>query len=452
MVHKHTICLAMLSTIFAISPTDGHAQSTSFTKSAHNGLARQTAQNAKLATAIQQGDDWSRFRGPQGDGESASTDLPVTWSGDRNVAWKIELPGAGSSSPIVWKDHIYLTCYTGYFVPGEDGGSLNDLQRLLVCLNRADGSILWSKAVKARLPEEEQIRDHGYAANTPLADDDCVYAFFGKSGVYAFDHDGNELWQAGVGRGTDRWGTSASPTLHGDLLLINASVESESLLALDRRTGEEVWRVDGINEAWNTPMVVTTGDGDEEIVIATRGKIYGIAPSTGERLWSCDTDITWYMVPSAVVNDGIVIYLGGRSGTAALAVRTGGRGDVTETHRLWTSNKGSNVTSPVLRDGVVYWMHEKLGIAYAAHADSGELIYEERVQRAGQVYASAILAGDRIYYVNRSGRTFVVAAKPTFELLATNDLSDGSLFNASPAVDGDRLLIRSDKYLYCIGE
>lgn len=157
------------------------------------------------------------------------------------------------------------------------------------------------------------------------------------------------------------------------------------------------------------------------------------------------------MVPSVVAADGVVYVLGGRSGTASLAVKTGGHGDVTATHRLWTSNKGSNVTSPVFQDGHLYWMHEQLGIAYCAKADSGDLAYEERMNRAGQVYASSLLADGRVYHLTRSGRTFVVAAKPEFELLATNDLNDGSVFNASPAVTGTQLLIRSDKLLYCVG-
>jgi outer membrane protein assembly factor BamB len=157
------------------------------------------------------------------------------------------------------------------------------------------------------------------------------------------------------------------------------------------------------------------------------------------------------MVPSAVAAHGTVYVLGGRSGTAALAVRTGGRGDVTASHRLWTSKKGSNVTSPVYHDDYLYWMHEKLGIAYCARAATGEVVYEQRMNRGGQVYASALLADGHVYYLNRSGRTFVVTAQPTFELVSTNDLRDGSLFNASPAVTGRRLLLRSDKFLYCIG-
>ena len=144
--------------------------------------------------------------------------------------------------------------------------------------------------------------------------------------------------------------------------------------------------------------------------------------------------------------------MGGRSGTAALAVRGGGRGDVTKTHRLWTGQKGSNVTSPVFHDGYLYWMNDQRGIAYCALASTGEVVYEQRLDRAGQVYASALLAEGRIYYLTRDGKTIVVAAKPEFEQLSSSDLRDGSIFDASPAVDGSRLLIRSGKYLYCIGQ
>jgi len=415
------------------------------------GESRQNP-SAKIVPVEGSEDDWPRFRGPGGMGVSQAEGLPVTWSENENIAWKTPLPGAGASSPIVFGERIYLTSYTGYLVPGESGGSLDDLERHLICLQRDDGTIQWDTSVKAQLPEEDQIRDHGYAGNTPAADAERVYAFFGKTGVFAFNHQGDEVWQADVGSGTSGWGTSASPVLYEDLVFINASVESESLIALDRKTGREKWRAEGIREAWNTPVLVETASGDEELVIATHGKVFGFEPDTGERLWSCDTDITWYMVPSLVAADGIVYVLGGRSGTAALAVRTGGRGDVTNTHRLWTSKKGSNVTSPIYHESRLYWMHEKIGIAYCANAKSGELVYQKRLSGAGQVYASALLADGKIYYTNRSGRTFVVAAKPEFELLATNELRDGSQFNASPAVAGKQLLIRSDKYLYCIGE
>ena len=395
--------------------------------------------------------DWSRFRGPTGDGV-ATGDLPLTWGTDQNIRWKTPLPGPGASSPVVWNDRIYLTCYTGYGTPSEPGGSLEDLNRHLMAFHRKDGKLFWDKAIPAKLPEEKTIRDHGYAANTPAADADGVYVFLGKTGVFAFDHEGQELWNADVGQSSHNWGTSSSPLIYKDLLIINASVESRSLVALNRKTGEEVWRTDGIKEAWNTPVVVQSPEGREELIICIHGKVLAFNPTDGEQLWSCDTDITWYMVPTPVERDGVLYVLGGRSGTTSLAVKTGGTGDVTATHRLWTNNKGSNVSSPIYKDGHLYWMNDQRGIAYCAKAESGELVYEERVDRAGQIYSSPILVDDRIYYSNRSGKTFVIAAKPEFELLQTNDLRDGGQFNGSPAVDGDNLLIRSDQFLYCIGQ
>ena len=398
------------------------------------------------------GGDWPCFRGPGGMGVSEMTGLPLTWDADSNVVWKTALPGPGASSPITFGDQIYLTCYSGYFVPGEPGGSVEQLERHLIALRRDTGEIVWDKAVAAKLPEEGSIRDHGYAASTAVADADRVYAFFGKTGVFAFDHRGNQLWQADVGSNTNGWGTAASPLLYEDTVIINASVESESLVALDRKTGDEKWLASGIGESWNTPVIVTADSGRSELVVARHGNVLAFDPETGASLWSCETDIGWYMVPTGVAEDGVVYYLGGRSGTTALAVRAGGSGDVTATHRLWTGRHGSNVTSPIYLDGHLYWMSEKLGIAYCAKADTGRLVYEQRLERTGQVYASPVLAEGRIYYLTRDGQTCVLAAKPEFEQLAVNRLEDGSRFDGSPAVDGDRLLIRSGKFLYCLGK
>ncbi len=396
--------------------------------------------------------DWPQFRGPGGMGISDATGLPVSWSASENLAWKTAMPGPGASSPIVHGDRIYLTCYTGYFIPGEPAGDIAQLKRHLIAVQRTDGKIIWNQAVAAKLPEEATIRDHGYAASTPAADDERVYVFFGKSGVIAFDHSGKQLWQADVGAKTNGWGSGASPVLYKDLLIINASVESQSLVALDKRTGKEIWRAQGIKEAWNTPLVVAAASGRQEAVVAMAGSVAAFDPDSGKPLWSCKSDIRWYMVPSVVADRGVVYCLGGRSGVTALAVRAGGSGDVTRSHRLWTSDKGSNVSSPVYHDGHLYWMHEQRGVAFCAKAESGEIVYEQQLARAGQVYASALLADGRLYYVTRDGTTFVLAAKPSFQQIARNELGDRSIFNGSPAVDGQRLLLRSDTYLYCVGK
>lgn len=394
---------------------------------------------------------WPRFRGPTGMGTSSSEGLPLQWGVSENVVWKTPLPGSGTSSPITFGPHIYLTSYTGYLVPGEPGGSPEELERHLIALDRESGEIVWQQSVTAKLPEEERIRDHGFAANTVAADEDGVVAFLGKSGVVAFDHEGDRRWRADVGTDTSGWGTAASPLLYDDMVIVNASVESESLIALDRGTGEPRWRAGGIREAWNTPIMVTADSGREELVVARHGDVMAFDPDTGDPLWTCETGITWYMVPTAVASDGVVYFLGGRSGTAALAVRAGGRGDVTDTHRLWTSDAGSNVPSPIYHDGHLYYINQNGNIAYCADAETGELIYQERLQRFGPVYASPVMAEGRIYYVSREGKTLVLAAKPEFEELARNELSDGSRFDASTAVDRHRLLLRSGKFLYCLG-
>lgn len=396
--------------------------------------------------------DWPQFRGLGGQGVSDVKGLPVAWNGKQNIIWKTELPGPGTSSPIIVGSRIFLTCYSGYNVPQQPRGDMDKLKLHVVCLNCDSGKIQWNKEVAPKLPEQATIREeHGYATSTPVADGERLYVFFGKSGVYAFDFTGKRIWQADVGAGLNGWGSAASPILHGDLVIVNASVESEALVALDKMTGKEIWRAKGIKESWNTPLIVTNQDGKEELVVAVFGKILGICPATGEQLWSCETDIGWYMVPSLVAHDGIVYCIGGRSG-GSLAVRTGGKGDVTKTHRLWTGKKGSNVSSPVFHDGHIYWMHDNLGIAYCAEAKSGKICYEERVEGGvGQVYASPVLADGKLYYVSRVGRTFILAASPKYERLAVNDLSDGSTFNASPAISKNRLYLRSNRFLYCVG-
>ncbi|MBX3442094.1 MAG: PQQ-binding-like beta-propeller repeat protein [Planctomyces sp.] len=393
--------------------------------------------------------DWIGFRGPSGLGAATVANLPVEWSRDSGVLWTAEI-GPGGSSPTLFGDSIYITAYRGYAEPGQPG-RMEDLERRLIRLDRTTGRERWAVSTKAQLPEEESIRDeHGYATSTPAVDSDAVYVFYGKSGVRAFSHAGAELWQADVGNGLNGWGSAASPVLFEDLVIINASVESESLRALDRRTGEERWRAGEIRESWNTPIVIQSPEGRAELVVAVVGKILAFDPRTGQPLWSCDTDIGWYMAPGLVAAEGVVYCIGGRSG-GALAVRAGGSGDVTRTHRVWTGTKGSNVSSPLIHEGHLYWAHDQLGIAYCAEAATGRIVYEQRLPRAGQVYPSPVLGDGRIYFTSRSGTTFVIPAAPRFELLAANSLEDRSLFHASPALEDGRIYIRSDRTLYCIG-
>jgi hypothetical protein len=401
------------------------------------------------------GTDWPQFRGPNGAGRSDARGVPLTWSDNQNVAWKTPLPGPGASSPIVHSNRIFLTCFTGFAVSSSDAGEMSNLKRHLLCLNLTDGKIIWNTNVPAELPEQERIREnHGYASSTPVTDGERVYAFFGKSGVFAFDYSGKQLWRASVGSKLNGWGSATSPVLHKDLLLVNASVESDSLVALDKRTGKEVWRAPGVKESWHAPALVTAPDGKTEVVAAMIRKIAAFDADTGQPLWHCDTGINWYMCPTPVMQDGIVYSIGGRNPNGGLAVRSGGRGDVTGSHVIWKVNKGSNVPSPILHDGHLYFAHENLGIIYCVNAKNGEVVYEERLSPSpGQFYASPVLADGRIYFTARGGKTVVVAANPKFEQLAENVLESGrGTFNATPALAGNRLLLRSNRFLYCFAE
>jgi hypothetical protein len=199
------------------------------------------------------------------------------------------------------------------------------------------------------------------------------------------------------------------------------------------------------------PQIIET-KGKAEIVMAMAGKVVGIDPGSGKVVWTCNSDIGWYMVPTPVGHDGVVFCLGGRSGVASLAVRAGGRGDVTASHRIWKSTKGSNVASPIYHAGHLYWMHDSQGIAYCADAKTGEIVYDERIGGGSGVYASPVMADGRIYYTERSGRTLVVAAEPKFKLLAQNTLGKRITVNASPAVSDGRLLMRVEQTLYCISD
>ncbi|MCH7687240.1 MAG: PQQ-like beta-propeller repeat protein, partial [Planctomycetes bacterium] len=226
-------------------------------------------------SSVSSAGDWRQFRGPGGLGVSNEPNLPTRWSDTENLLWKPKMPGAGSSSPIVLGDRVYLTCYSGFGVNRRDPGNMEDLRRHIVCVNRADGMIVWNKTILPKLPESERVRDHGYAAPTPATDGEYLYLFFGKSGVYKFDLNGNQIWDTEVGSGTHGWGCGTSPVLYQNLVIVNASVESRSLVALDKQSGEEVWRAPGMRASWNTPILVDVKGGKQELVVSVRGSILG---------------------------------------------------------------------------------------------------------------------------------------------------------------------------------
>ena len=398
--------------------------------------------------------DWAGFRGPGGLGVSAETGLPVEWSAQKNILWKLPLPGPGASSPVVVGRRVFVTCYSGYALDAKEPGAMKELKRHILCANLGNGKILWKKEIEPQLPEHKYEGEgsyHGYAASTPASDGERLFVFFGKSGVFCFDLDCKQLWHAYVGKGTNGWGSGASPILYKNLLIVNASVESGTMVALDKLTGKEVWKAPGISAAWNTPLLTTGPTKAIELVISVHKKIVSLNPDTGKELWHAD-GVDRYVCPSVVAHDGVIYAIGG--GHTSLAVRTGGQGDVTETHGLWRMQKGSNVGSPIYHEGHLYWASESNGLVHCQEAATGRFVYSERLSPAsGRIYASPVLVDGKLYYVSQEHGAYVVAAQPKFQQLAHNVIEDDkSRTNASPAVADGRFLLRTDRCLYCIGK
>ena len=401
------------------------------------------------------GGDWTQFRGPGGGGIAEATNLPTAWDAQKNIVWKTELPGLGTSSPVILGTRIYLTCYSGYGESIKKPGDMQDLMRHLVCLDRQSGKILWTKDFTPKLPESKYRSGndsrHGYASSTLATDGKRLYAFFGISGVYGFDLDGNTLWHTDVGSGTHGWGSGTSPLLYKNLVIVNASIESESLVALNKDSGKIVWRTPDIKRCWSSPLLVQVGD-KQELVLNAPHKLIGLDPDTGKQLWHCNGIPDGYICPTGITHGDVVYAIGGRKNTA-IAVRAGGRGDVTQTHVLWTTDRGSNVSSPVYLDGYLYWCHESRGRAYCLDAKTGKIVYEESLTpRPGLIYSSFTAADGKLYAPSQEKGTYVVAAKPEFQQLAVNRFQDdASRTNGSIAVSNNQLIMRTDKAIYCIG-
>ena len=403
--------------------------------------------------------DWPQFRGPGGMGVSDEKNLPSQWDDTQNLKWKIPLPGPGSSSPLVYGDRLFITCYSGYGVENSSS-NVNDLKRHLLCIQPDTGKILWSKAVPSTAPEDPwrgNIREHGYASNTPICDGEHVFVFFGKTGALAFDMEGQEAWRKNLGTDSSnrRWGSAASPILAGDILIVNASEESRTIYALEKRTGKEMWKVesDKTELTYGTPALADMPNGQQELILAVPYEIWGLNPKTGECTWWAKTDLAGNISPSILAVKDVVYAMGGYPRTGSVAVRAGGKDDVTETHTLWTSSDASYVPSPVEHDGHLYWVSDK-GLAYCTKADTGAVIYKEKLNAPGSksFYASVVLADGKLYAPSRTSGTFVIAAQPVFKLISQNTFaSDQSDFNGSAAVSKGRMFLRSNEALYCIG-
>ena len=398
--------------------------------------------------------DWAAFLGTDGTARSSDT-VPTTWSESENLLWKQELPGSGSSSPIIVGDRVLVTCY----VKSSDGGKA---KRQVLCFDKGDGSELWSTDYPIDYREDAYkgfITEHGYASNTPVSDGQNVYVFLGKDGVHSLSLDGKKGWSYDAGKGSSNreWGSGASLVLYKNLIIVNAAEESNAIIALDKTTGKEVWRQDAdmLELTFGTPRIVSLKNGDDELVISVPTEMWGMNPVTGKLKWYVHSPLTDNVSPSVIIDNETVYSFGGYRSSGSYAVTAGGKDDVTDSNIIWESKATSYVATPVLVNGQFYWIDDK-GIANSSSAEGGKSVYRARVKgmKGGRpVYASPVLIGDYIYVASRRGGTFVYSPGDKFEPVAQNLFaSDDTDFNASPAVSANRLYLRSDKAIYCVAQ
>ena len=406
-----------------------------------------------LLAAVSAGaDDWPQFRGPDGSGRyDGEASLPVEWDAETNIAWTAELPGRGASSPAVFGDLVVVTAYTGYGLE-PNVGEAADLELHTLCFDRRTGERLWQATEPGgdAVPEPTPRRvDHGFATPTAALSEDGVVVYFGTSGLFAYDWDGDRQWGHTYDGKTKGFGTATSPILHDGLVIQNRSIEGGPLEAYDRRTGELAWSVPDIDAAWSTPTILDTADGEPELVMNSKFVVRGIDPATGEVLWTCD-GIDDYVVPVVVGEGGMAYCFGGRQ-NRCLAIRLGGRGDVTETHRLWMVPRGANVTSPVLHDGKLFCIHDKGQWLVLDAADGSELA-RRRLPYSGRVYPSVVYGDGRLYAQTRDAGLLVLKAQPDYEEIGVNRLEPETLWNAGPALVDGTIYLRSDAKLYAVGD
>jgi hypothetical protein len=394
-------------------------------------------------------EDWPSWRGPRGDGTSTEKGLPLTFSPEKNVRWKIALPGTGFSSPIVQGDRVFVTTCL------EDKGT-----RELLCLDRKTGKTLWSQTVlTAKL--EEKHRLNSYASATPATDGEHVYVAFlaaPQMQVICYNAEGKKVWQRSPGKLLSKHGFCSSPILHKDLVILNGDQDAQAfIVALDKRTGEEKWRVDRPNRtrSYCTPILVPCPKrkGVTQLVLSGSKCVTGYDADTGKLLWIHDGPTEQY-VASLVPHQGILFLTTGFPEFHLMGIRPDGEGDITNTeHVAWHiphkdngSRGASYVPSPLAHDGHFFVIADT-GYLGCIEAKTGKRLWRKQLGRRHS--ASPILVEGNMIIPDDDGKVWVVKASPKFEVVSTNDMKDGIF--ASPATAYGELFLRTTKHLYCIG-
>ncbi len=431
--------------------------------------ARADGDGEPAPAAGQQADrSWSQWRGPFATGEAApGANPPVEWSESKNIRWKTGLPGAGHSSPVVWGDRIYLTTAIPYGdelpakFSGRPGAHDNvpvkrKHESVVLAINRPDGKILWRKTVNRGLPHEGGHMTGTLASASPITDGGHVYAFFGSRGLYCLDADGKLVWQSDLGEMFTKHGhgEGSSPVLHGNTLVVNWDHEEESFVAaFDKQDGRQLWKA-ARDEAssWASPIVVEH-KGKPQLVVSGTRRVRGYDLATGKLIWECG-GLSANVVASPVAADGFVYAGSSYNKRSMVAIRLdGARGDITGTDQvIWTRTKRTPyVPSPLLYKGSLYFLMHYQGVLTKADIKTGlDQGGPYRLAGLRDIYASPVAAANRIYITDRSGVTVVISHTEEPEILARNQLDD--TLSASPAIVGDEIILRGEKFLYAIGE
>lgn len=409
-----------------------------------------------VTTTTLRAENWPTWRGPTGQSTTPETAFPTQWDHTENVHWKVRLPDRGNSSPIVWKDKVFITQAI------EKEG-----RRTVMAFDRKTGKVLWQSGPV--FESEEKTHDSNpYCSASPVTDGERIIAGFGSAGVFCYDLNGKELWRRSLGSQQHIWGNASSPLIYKDLCIIyHGPGEGSFLVAMDKRTGEITWKVPdlpvvtkgrtdgfkgqepGIVGSFATPILLTLQDRDE-LVMSYHNLLIAFNPATGEKLWSCD-GLNPLIYSSPVWGDQLIVAQGGYSGNT-IAVTPGGNGDVTKSHRRWqlVRDKGG-IGSGVIKDGHMYYLNGN-GLVTCLSLQSGKTLWEERVAGAGpktSSWSSMIIAGDKIYTLNQSGTMIILKASAEFEVIAVNSIGN-ELTNSTQAMSKGDIFIRTHEHLWCI--
>jgi outer membrane protein assembly factor BamB len=427
---------------------------------------------SQLALAQGQPDynaNWPQWRGPLATGEATAVNPPVEWSETKNVKWKVEIPGRGHSTPIIWGEKVFIltavetnekgekpaeTSNEGRRMPGRTTENMLDFK--VMALNRADGSLLWEKSVAKEAPVDGTHETGTWASNSPVTDGEHLYAYFGSRGLYCMDFNGNVLWQRDFGQMSKKmsFGEGSSPALYKDRIVVLWDHEGDSFLyILDKKTGKDIMKI-ARDEAtsWSSPLIVEL-DGKAQVITSATTNIRCYDLESGEIIWK-GTGMTANVIPHPIENDGVLYLMSGFRGNALMAIDLAkARGDIDGTNAiLWEYNQNTSYTpSALLAAGKLYFLRSNNGNLTCLDASTGQEHYSlERLDGTGTIFASPVGAKDKLYITSQSGISYVVRQGPTFEILAKNELEDGNF--SSPAIVENELFIRGFKYLYCIAE